>query len=59
MSVNPEIGTVKYSIQVNLLSLKKISTKQEIDLYNRAKIQTFMTEWSTTGQLLMINMHPL
>ena len=40
-----------------LLKPEKISTKQGIDLYSKAKIQTFTKEWSTV--LLTINTHHL
>ena len=38
--------TINCGAKVNILSLKKISTKPGVDLDSRAKIQTFTTEWS-------------
>ena len=34
---------------------EKISAKQGVDLYSRANIKTFTTEWSTNGALLPID----
>ena len=44
---------VNCGVQVDFLSQKKISTKLGVDLYGGAKIQTFTTEYSTSGTLLL------
>ena len=50
--------TIDCSIQVDFLSLKNISTKLVINLYDRAKTKTFTTEWSTRRTVpLTINIH--
>ena len=44
------------SEQVDLLSLKKkTSTNFEVELYGRAKIQTFTTGWPVCGKVLNFN----
>ena len=42
-----------------LFKLDKISTKQRIDFYGRAKIQTFTTEWTTSKTILLYNLYTL
>ena len=48
------ITTVNCGIKVNFLNLIKISTKLEVDLYSRAKIQTFTTK-RTESNIYSIN----
>ena len=53
-----EKDTMNGSIQVDLLSMQKISTKLGVDLYIKTKIQTFASEGSTSRTVfLTINIH--
>ena len=51
LNVFKELVYCKLFCKSQFFKPEKFSTKQVVDLYDRAKIQTFPSNWSTSGAI--------